>query len=137
MRWTAILVTLLAALAGYSAPVSAQPARHAPWWRSPRVQGELALTQEQIRQIDTIYQQSLPNRRRLRDQLAAAQARLARVIAETPFDDDQLRPLVDRVCDVQKDSNVARTLMLVRMYQVLSPVQRTRLADIAPRSAVR
>jgi len=94
------------------------------------------MTPEQIHAIDTIYRESLPHRRQLRDRLEAAQARLARVMAESPFDDGQLRPLVDRVCDVQKKSNVARTLMLVRMYQVLNPVQRVRLADIDPRSAL-
>jgi len=132
-----VIVGLLLAMTWHSSPVSAQQARHAPWWQAPRVQVKLELTAEQIREIDKVYRESLPNRRRLRDRLAEARERLARVMADSPFDDRQLRPLVDRVCDVQKKSNVARTLMLVRMYQVLNPVQRVRLADIDPRSALR
>ena len=88
------MVGLLVGAAGPVSLVSAQEARHAPWWRSSRVQAALTLSPVQIQQIDTIYRESLPARRRLRSELASAQAQLARVIAETPFDDRRLQPLV-------------------------------------------
>ncbi len=46
------------------------------------------------------------------------------------FDDEQARSVVDRLSAIDKERNVARVLMLIRMYRVLTPSQRTKLEHL-------
>lgn len=99
------------------------------WWDSPSIQSTVALTPEQVSRLDAIYRESLPARRLLREQLTYLHAQLDRVLAEGRLDDTQGRLLAARVFEAEKRRNIARTIMLLRMYRLLSAEQRGRLAD--------
>jgi Spy/CpxP family protein refolding chaperone len=105
--------------------------RHEPWWRSPTVQAQLALTPQQAGRIDAIYRQSLPERRRLRRQVKTLQRRLEGMLANATMSDDEALRLITRLCTADKQHKVARTMMLVRMHRVLSPAQRLQLAELS------
>jgi Spy/CpxP family protein refolding chaperone len=104
-----------------------------PWWLSPAVQAQIALTPHQAERIDVIYRESLPERRRLRQQITTLRKRLARLIASGPISDGPAVPLIDRLCAVEKQRNVTRTMMLVRMHRVLTPAQRLQLPALSVR----
>jgi len=118
---------LLAAVA----PAYTQPPERPPWWKVAGIRTAVSLTSEQAERLDAIYRESLPTRRRLRQQLAAQEKRVAEVLLVGPFDDEQVRPLIERLFALDKERNVARTLMLIRMYRQLTPVQRARLAELS------
>lgn len=109
----------------------AQPVERPPWWRVAAIRTAISLTSEQAERLDAIYRESLPMRRSLRQQLAAQEKRVAEVLLVGPFDDEQVKPLIDRLFALDKERNVARTLMLIRMYRQLTPVQRARLAELS------
>jgi Spy/CpxP family protein refolding chaperone len=112
---------------------SAQPAQRQPWWKAAAIQNAISLTSHQAEQLDAIYRESLPERRRLRRQLAAQQKRVAEIFATGPFDDERVRPVILRLFAVEKKRNVARVLMLIRMYRVLTPIQRDKLEELSAR----
>lgn len=112
-------------------PAPAQPAERQPWWRAAAVQHAISLTSHQAEQLDAIYRESLPERRSLRRQLAAQQKRVEEIFAGGPFDDEHVRPAIHRLFAIEKERNVARVLMLIRMYRVLTPLQRDKLEELA------
>ena len=110
---------------------SAQPAERRPWWKAAAIQNAISLTSHQAEQLDAIYRESLPERRSLRRQLAAQQKHVAKIFAAGPFDDAYVRPAVDRLFAIEKERRVARVLMLIRMYRVLTPIQQAKLSDLS------
>jgi Spy/CpxP family protein refolding chaperone len=112
-------------------PVSAQPAARQPWWKADAIRNAISLTSHQAEQLDAIYRESLPVRRRLRRQLTAQQKRVAEMFSAGPFDDEHVLPEVDRLFAMEKERNVARVLMLIRMYRVLTPIQRDKLEEVS------
>ena len=84
--------------------------------------------------IETIYRASVQQRRRLRQHAMTLQKQLDQLAATGTTSDGQAVPLIGRLCAVEKARNVARTMMLVRMHWVLTPVQRHQLADVSIRS---
>lgn len=102
-----------------------------PWWSAPAVRTALSLTSHQVAQLDSIYRESLPRRRSLRRQFAAQQKRVADMLSRGTFDDEQVGPVVGRLFAIDKERNVARVLMLIRMYRVLTPMQRTKLEQLS------
>lgn len=103
------------------------------WWLSPAIQSQIALTPDQVQRIDATYRESLPERRRLRRQVVALRLRLARLLATGTMSDVQAIPLIDRLCTIEKQRNVARTMMLIRMHRVLTASQRLQLAEWSDR----
>lgn len=121
----AVLVGAMVSLLGSGA--SAGAAERALWWRAPSVQREMNLKQRQVAQLDAIFAESLPARQRLRRRLTILQARLTRQLALGAFEDADVRPLVEQICAVEKQGNIARTMMLVRLSRVLSARQLAQL----------
>jgi Spy/CpxP family protein refolding chaperone len=56
-----------------------------------------------------------------------------RALADGRSDDMQGRLLIERVFAAEQRRNIARTMMLLRMYRVLTPEQRVMLAAIRVR----
>jgi Spy/CpxP family protein refolding chaperone len=104
-----------------------------PWWLLPSVQLEMNLTPEQVSQLDSIYRASLPQRRQLRRQLTILERRLRRQFVSGPFEDQHVRPLIEQVSALEKQRHSARTMMLIRLYRVLTPEQRRQLGALSKR----
>lgn len=107
--------------------------RQQPWWLSPAVQSQIALTPQQAARIDAIFRESLPDRRRLRQQATTLRQQLEGLLAAGTVSDVQAVSLISRLCKVEGQRNVARTMMLVRMHRVLTPDQRIQLTDLSVR----
>jgi Spy/CpxP family protein refolding chaperone len=96
-----------------------------PWWKDQKVARELGLTQDQSTRIDAIYRGTQPKLRYDKAELDQQEAELSRLIAENA-DETQVGWQVDRVEAVRASLNKVRTLMLLRMRQVLTPEQRAK-----------
>jgi Spy/CpxP family protein refolding chaperone len=108
-----------------AAPAAAQAVE---WWHVPRYQRELALTSEQSATIEAIFRRTLKERRALRDSLDRAEAALEDAFSRA--DENAAMRLIPEVEAARSARNTARTMMLVRIYWVLTPAQRHSLARL-------
>jgi Spy/CpxP family protein refolding chaperone len=108
-----------------AAPLQAQSFGF-PWWRDAQFQKDLTLTAEQSSRIDSVFQSTIPNLRQQRQELDEQEAKLSRLIAAN-VDEAQVIRQVDKVEAIRASANKMRTLMLLRMRQVLTPDQRAKL----------
>jgi Spy/CpxP family protein refolding chaperone len=120
-----ILVALTASLRAQSPPPLA-------WWKDAQFQKDLGLTAEQSSRIDAVYQGALPQLHREKNELDAQEAELSRLI-EMTTDEVVLGRQIDRIETVRAALNKGRTLMLLRMRQVLTPDQRVKFKMLRDR----
>ena len=97
-----------------------------PWWRDAQFQKELSLTSDQSGRIDSVFQSTISLLRQKREELDQQEAELSRLIAANA-DEAMVVRQVDKVEGIRASLNKHRTLMLLRMRQVLSPDQRVKL----------
>jgi Spy/CpxP family protein refolding chaperone len=121
-RFPAVAALLLLAL---TAPVRGQSFGF-PWWRDAQFQRDLSLTADQSGRIDAVFQKTIPTLREKRAELDAQEEELSRMIAANA-DEASVIKQVDRVEAIRSHMNKMRTLMLLRMRQILSPEQRVKL----------
>ena len=121
-RFPALAALLLLAL---TAPVRGQSFGF-PWWRDAQFQRDLSLTPDQSGRIDAVFQKTIPTLRDKRTELDAQEEELSRMIAANA-DEASVIKQVDKVEAIRSHMNKMRTLMLLRMRQILSPEQRLKL----------
>ncbi len=97
-----------------------------PWWRDAQFQRDLSLTADQSGRIDAVFQKTIPTLREKRAELDAQEDELSRMIAANA-DEATVIKQVDKVEAIRSHMNKMRTLMLLRMRQILSPEQRAKL----------
>jgi Spy/CpxP family protein refolding chaperone len=124
LRWARLLLPALVLLA-LSAPAHGQSFGF-PWWRDAQVQKDLSLTGDQSSRIDGVYQSTITLLRQKKVELDQQEAELSRLIAVNA-DEWAVTRQVDRVEGIRANLNKMRTLMLLRMRQVLTPDQRVQL----------
>ena len=110
------------ALAGLATAATAQQAGF-PWWKDDKVIKELALTADQSARIDALFRATLPQLRQNKEELDRQESELSRLIGQNG-DEAQVGRQVDKVETARGSLNKTRTLMLLRMRQVLSSDQR-------------
>ena len=133
MRRVPALVTLCAVVGILWLVVAGTPvfAQGLEWWRGDDFQRELRLTAEQVQMIDVLVKSTLQKRRTLRMTLDREEEALEDAIAR----DDEKRALdrIPRVEAARAARNRERTLLLLRIYRVLTPEQRRELSRIEAR----
>ena len=97
-----------------------------PWWRDAQFQKDLSLSTEQATRIDNVFQSTIPLLRQKKAELDQQEAALSHLIAGNA-DEGLVVRQVDKVEAIRAHLNKTRTLMLLRMRQVLSPDQRVQL----------
>ena len=97
-----------------------------PWWNDPQFQKDLSLTTEQSARIDSVFQSTVTLLRQKKVELDQQEAELSRLIAGNA-DEGVVTRQVDKVEGIRAHLNKTRTLMLLRMRQVLTPDQRVQL----------
>jgi Spy/CpxP family protein refolding chaperone len=97
-----------------------------PWWKDAQFQKDLSLTTEQSARIDGVFQSTITHLRQKKVELDQQEAELSRLIAANA-DELVVTRQVDKVEGIRAHLNKTRTLMLLRMRQVLTPDQRVQL----------
>jgi Spy/CpxP family protein refolding chaperone len=122
----ACVVTAVLALVG---PVAAGGMKF-KWWQSDRFIRELGLTVDQQTRLDAIFKESWPSLEHCKTELDRLDRDLSRLIAEAA-DEPQVVQQIDRVESSRSALGKARSLMLYRMYRVLTPDQRVKLKALS------
>jgi Spy/CpxP family protein refolding chaperone len=95
------------------------------WWKSETFQQDLGITADQEAKIDAIFVETLPQLRMHKDELDRLEAHVSRLI-EVGTDEATVGGWIDKAEAARGRLNKVRTLMLMRMRQVLTPDQRAR-----------
>jgi len=109
-------------LLALTAPVHGQSFRF-PWWKDAQFTKDLSLTADQSARIDRVFQSTIALLRQKKEELDLQEAELSKLIAGNA-DESVVTRQVDKVEGIRASLNKTRTLMLLRMRQVLSPDQR-------------
>jgi Spy/CpxP family protein refolding chaperone len=100
------------------------------WWQSETFQRDLGLASDQVSRIEEVFQSMKPALMANKKDLDQREQDLSRVIGDgTATEADVLR-YIDKVEASRSALGRTRSLMLFRMYRVLTPEQRTTLQRI-------
>lgn len=105
------------------------PRRH--WWSDPELRQQLAITDPQSKAVEEIWQKSLPDLRKFRDQLMSLDDQVSKMIQDGA-PEASVVGLVEQTENTRALANRARTLMIYRMYKVLTPEQRAKVMAMYP-----
>jgi len=100
-----------------------------PWWRDAQFQRDLSLTSDQTTRIENLFQSTVGALRAKKAELDQQEDELSRLIASNS-DEASVVKQVDKVEAIRSNLNKMRTLQLLRIRQVLTPDQRTKLNKI-------
>lgn len=115
---------------------SASSTQHShKWWMSEASRSEFGLSDTQSRDIEAVFQQLLPTLRLNKADLDREEQALSRLLAEAPSNEGVVVQAIDRVEAARGALSKTRTLMLYRMYRLLSNEQRTKVQAYHERRA--
>jgi Spy/CpxP family protein refolding chaperone len=109
-----------------SVPPTSRAERH-KWWLSEEVKTQVGLTAQQSQELEGIFQSELPRLRTGWEELDRLEQDLSRLMDDSAADENRVSAAVDRAEAARASLNKTRTLMLFRMYRVLTPDQRVKL----------
>ncbi len=112
--------------------------RRMPWWKAPDTRAELGISDKQSKDIDDIFQATLPALRAAKEELDQLDEAVASLIKEGTADIAVVARQAGQTEQARANLTTKRTVMLYRMHRLLTPEQRTRLdAMFARREADR
>lgn len=106
-----------------------QPPKH--WWSDPQLRQQLQITDTQSKSVEDIWQKSLPELRKLREQLVALQDQVSKMIQDGATE-ALVVAQIEQTENTRAQFNKARTLMIYRMNKVLTADQRATVKAISP-----
>lgn len=109
-----------------------------PWWKAPDTRAELGITDKQSKDIDDIFQETVPALRAAKEELDKLDETVAKLIKEGTADISIVARQVLQAEQARANLTTKRTVMLYRMHRLLTPEQRAKLdAMFAQREAER
>lgn len=114
-----------------AAPAKPDDRERWKWWLYDRA--ELGISDQQSKDINAIFESTLPKLRETRQELDKAEDEMARIIKEHKADLAVVSGQLDRLESARSQHNKTRTLMLYRMHLLLSAEQRTKLEALRAR----
>ena len=102
------------------------------WWKNDQFVNDLSLTADQSNRIDAVFQSTLPELRQQKTELDTLEAKLSRLV-EADADEAKVAAFIDKVEASRGNLSKTRTLMLLKMRQVLTPDQRVRFKTLHDR----
>ena len=98
-----------------------------PWWKAPETRAELGISDKQSKDIDEIFQETLPSLRAAKDELDKLDEAWNKLIKEGTADVSVVAKQVAQAEQARANLTTKRTVMLYRMHRLLTPEQRTKL----------
>jgi Spy/CpxP family protein refolding chaperone len=109
-----------------------------PWWKAPDTRAELGISDKQSKEIDDIFQETVPGLRAAKEELDKLDDAVAKLIKEGTADSAVVARQVGQAEQARASLTSKRTVMLYRMHRLLTPEQRAKLdAMFAKREADR
>ena len=97
------------------------------WWINPQHRTELGITDEQSRQIDEIFESSMPPQRVMWREEQKLEPELSRMLKDGVADVATITQKVERLEKLRAERQILRTVMLYRINLVLTAEQRIKL----------
>ena len=98
-----------------------------PWWKAPETRAELGISDKQSKDIDDIFQETLPSLRAAKDELDKLDDAVTKLIKEGTADVSIVAQKVEQAENARASLTTKRTVMLYRMHRLLTPDQRAKL----------
>jgi len=98
-----------------------------PWWKAPDTRTELGISDKQSKDIDDIFQETLPSLRAAKDELDKLDEAVTKLIKEGTADASIVAQKVAQAEQARASLTTKRTVMLYRMHRLLTPEQRAKL----------
>ena len=98
-----------------------------PWWKAPETRAELGISDKQSKDIDEIFQETLPSLRAAKDELDKLDEAWNKLIKEGTADVSVVAKQVAQAEQARANLTTKRTVMLYRMHRLLTPEQRAKL----------
>jgi Spy/CpxP family protein refolding chaperone len=129
--WHLTAAGVLLSLAAVPGAESSQQTTPRGWWRNEAIVKDLGLTAEQSARLNAIFETTMPELRQDREELERLEAKLSRMFQDERMDEASLARQIDRVETARANGNKTRSLMLMRMYRVMTREQRTRFDQLS------
>ncbi len=113
-----------------AAVVWAGPGPIGRWWQHARVQQELGLQPDQIRQLDDIYYRFQPEIMDLQNAVGKARLNLEQAMSSPQWDDRQLMEAARQLMEARNRLEMKRLEMTLQMRRVLQPDQWQKLQSL-------
>jgi Spy/CpxP family protein refolding chaperone len=98
-----------------------------PWWKAPETRAELGISDKQSKEIDDVFQETLPSLRAAKDELDNLDRAVTKLIKEGTADIAVVARQVGQAEQARASLTTRRTVMLYRMHRLLTPEQRVKL----------
>lgn len=102
------------------------------WWRNPNIQEKLALTPEQQKKMDEIFQDSRIKLIQLHAALQEEEVRLDPLVSSEQPDEAKILAQIDKVADARKELEKQNARMLLSLRRVLTVDQWKKLQTERP-----
>jgi Spy/CpxP family protein refolding chaperone len=116
-------------------PGDGQKDRKHKWWSSDEGKAEFGLSDAQSRDLEAIFQQMLPAMRTSKADVDRYQQQLTKLLTEASAKEGVVVQAIDQLESAQSTLSRTRTIMLYRMYRLLSPDQRAKVQAYYERRA--
>ena len=123
-------LALTAALTGAPALAQDKSSGRVWWWRNPKIQHELLLSESQVLLLERIFQQQLPARIAVQRDLERLDLAVQRALDRGEPDDAVAMHAIERAEQVRMQQNIRRVIMLLAMSKVLMAEQRAKLSTL-------
>ena len=98
-----------------------------PWWKAPETRAELGISDKQSKDIDDVFQETLPSLRAAKDELDKLDEAVTKLMKEGTADVAVIARQVAQAEQARANLTTQRTVMLYRMHRMLTPDQRAKL----------
>jgi Spy/CpxP family protein refolding chaperone len=105
------------------------------WWLSEEGKTEFSITEQQSRELEALFQQMLPSLKANKTELDKQEKLLDQLLASGSSSEPVVAAAIDRVESARSALSRTRTLMLYRMYRLLTPEQRAKVQAYHTRKA--
>jgi hypothetical protein len=105
------------------------------WWLSDEGKREFGINDQQSRDLETQFQQMLPSLKANKSELDKQEKVLNQLLSDGSSGEPTVAQAIDRVEAARSALSRTRTLMLYRMYRLLTPEQRAKVQAYYERKA--
>ncbi len=105
------------------------------WWLSPEGKKEFGISEQQSKELEAQFQQMLPTLRANKSELDKQEKTLNQLLSNADSSEPTVAQAIDRVEAARSALSRTRTLMLYRMYRLLTPEQRAKVQAYYERKA--
>jgi len=105
------------------------------WWLSDEGKKEFGISEQQSRELEAQFQTMLPTLRSNKSELDKQEKTLNQLLSDAASSEPAVAQAIDRVEAARSALSRTRTLMLYRMYRLLTPEQRAKVQAYYERKA--